>query len=88
MAPPLITTLFPDRGGVILTNGWERAMRGSAAGAFGLDSEDLNGTMFAEAAETLGIQGIHHTGYKPVLKELGKLGFVPAHRRGSMNWLH
>ena len=89
MAPPLIiTTLFLGRGGVILTNGWGRAMRRSAAGAFGLDSEDLNGAMVAEAAETLGIQGIPHTGYKPALKELGKLGSVPAHSRGSMNCLH
>lgn len=77
MAPPLIATLFLGRGGVILTNGWERAMRRSAAGAFGLDSEDLNGAMFAGVAETLGIQGIHHTGYKSTLKELEKLGFVP-----------
>lgn len=77
MAPPFITTLFLDRGGVILTNGWERAMRRSAAGAFALDSEDLNRGMFLEVAETLGIHGIHHAGYESTLKERGKFGLVP-----------
>jgi putative hydrolase of the HAD superfamily len=32
-----ITTLFCDIGGVILTNGWDRAAREEAASAFGLD---------------------------------------------------
>jgi putative hydrolase of the HAD superfamily len=37
-----ITTLFLDIGGVLLTNGWDRHMRRSAAGKFGLDYEEMN----------------------------------------------
>jgi len=37
-----ITTLFLDIGGVLLTNGWDRHMRRSAAEKFGLDYEDMN----------------------------------------------
>ena len=36
-----ITTLFWDIGGVVLTNGWDRAARQEAAKAFGLDWEDF-----------------------------------------------
>ena len=36
-----ITTLFWDIGGVILTNGWDRATRDRAAKEFGLDREDF-----------------------------------------------
>ncbi len=36
-----ITTLFWDVGGVILTNGWDRAARERAAAEFGLNLEDL-----------------------------------------------
>ncbi len=36
-----ITTLFWDIGGVILTNGWDRATRDRAAQEFGLDREDF-----------------------------------------------
>ena len=36
-----ITTLFWDIGGVILTNGWDRASRREAAAAFQLDWEDF-----------------------------------------------
>jgi putative hydrolase of the HAD superfamily len=36
-----ITTLFWDIGGVILTNGWDRAAREEAASAFGLDWEEF-----------------------------------------------
>ena len=36
-----ITTLFWDVGGVILTNGWDRAGRERAAAQFGLNLEDL-----------------------------------------------
>ena len=37
-----ITTLFLDIGGVLLTNGWDRHMRQSAAEKFGLDFEEFN----------------------------------------------
>ena len=35
------TALFWDIGGVILTNGWDRAARREAAAKFGLDAEDF-----------------------------------------------
>ena len=38
---PDITTLFWDIGGVILTNGWDRASRKEAADAFQLDWEEF-----------------------------------------------
>jgi putative hydrolase of the HAD superfamily len=37
---PEITTLFSDIGGVILTNGWDRASRKEAASTFNLDLEE------------------------------------------------
>jgi putative hydrolase of the HAD superfamily len=37
-----ITTLFLDIGGVLLTNGWDRHMRQSAAEKFELDFEDMD----------------------------------------------
>ena len=37
-----ITTLFLDIGGVLLTNGWDRHMRRSAAETFDLDFEEMN----------------------------------------------
>jgi putative hydrolase of the HAD superfamily len=37
-----VTTLFTDIGGVLLTNGWDRKSRASAAEKFGLDLEELN----------------------------------------------
>ena len=37
-----VTTLFLDIGGVLLTNGWDRHMRRSAAEKFGLDFDDFN----------------------------------------------
>jgi putative hydrolase of the HAD superfamily len=37
-----ITTLFLDIGGVLLTNGWDRHMRRSAAEKFDLDLEELD----------------------------------------------
>ena len=37
-----ITTLFLDIGGVLLTNGWDRHMRRSAAEKFELDFEDMD----------------------------------------------
>jgi putative hydrolase of the HAD superfamily len=36
-----VTALFWDVGGVILSNGWDRASRSAAAGKFGLDWEDF-----------------------------------------------
>ncbi len=36
-----VSTLFWDVGGVILSNGWDRAARKQAAGKFGLDWEDF-----------------------------------------------
>ena len=39
---PAITTLFLDIGGVLLTNGWDRAIRAHAADQFGLDYEEMN----------------------------------------------
>jgi putative hydrolase of the HAD superfamily len=38
---PEITTLFWDIGGVVLTNGWDRASRKQAAAAFDLDWEEF-----------------------------------------------
>jgi putative hydrolase of the HAD superfamily len=38
----LITALFLDIGGVLLTNGWDRNMRKDAAVTFGLDYEEMN----------------------------------------------
>src|SRR5579859_156106 len=37
MTGPRVTTLFVDIGGVLLTNGWDRSMRRTAAETFGLD---------------------------------------------------
>ncbi|HEY4209323.1 MAG TPA: HAD hydrolase-like protein [Puia sp.] len=37
-----VTALFLDVGGVMLTNGWDRKMRESAAKKFNLDLDDLN----------------------------------------------
>jgi putative hydrolase of the HAD superfamily len=37
-----IQALFLDLGGVMLTNGWDRAMRERAAQEFGLDLEEVN----------------------------------------------
>jgi putative hydrolase of the HAD superfamily len=37
-----IRVLFLDIGGVLLTNGWDRAMRRRAAEKFGLDLEEMN----------------------------------------------
>ncbi|MEJ2726546.1 MAG: HAD family phosphatase [Deltaproteobacteria bacterium] len=42
MSEPRITTLFLDIGGVLLTNGWDRRMRRSAAETFGLDFDEMN----------------------------------------------
>ncbi len=39
---PHITTLFLDLGGVLLTNGWDRAARQRAAERFHLDYEETN----------------------------------------------
>ena len=36
------TALFLDVGGVLLTNGWDRSMRKRAAGAFGLDGNEMD----------------------------------------------
>ncbi len=40
--PSLITTLFLDIGGVLLTNGWDHHGRTNAAEKFGLDYEEMN----------------------------------------------
>lgn len=37
-----ITTIFLDIGNVLLTNGWDRHMRQTAAAQFNLDSEEMN----------------------------------------------
>lgn len=42
MTATKITTLLLDIGGVLLTNGWGRASRASAARKFGLDIEDTD----------------------------------------------
>lgn len=42
MIYPLITTLFIDIGGVLLTNGWDRDSRSRAAEQFNLDFEKMN----------------------------------------------
>ncbi len=42
MAASQITTLFVDIGGVLLTNGWDRAQRQRAAERFGLDFDEMN----------------------------------------------
>ncbi len=42
MASSTITTLFLDLGGVLLTNGWDRAARRRAAETFKLDTEEMN----------------------------------------------
>ncbi len=39
---PHITTLFLDLGGVLLTNGWDRAARQRAAERFHLDYDETN----------------------------------------------
>ena len=39
---PIITTLFLDVGGVLLTNGWDRTAREQAATKFNVDLEELN----------------------------------------------
>ena len=46
-AMPDVTALFWDVGGVILSNGWDRAARSEAAKKFGLDWEE-----FARPART------------------------------------
>jgi len=40
--PSKITTLFTDIGGVLLTNGWDRALRKKTAEKFGLDQNEMN----------------------------------------------
>lgn len=42
MGSALITTLFVDIGNVLLTNGWDRRMRGKAAEVFGLDYGEMD----------------------------------------------
>jgi putative hydrolase of the HAD superfamily len=42
MSNPRITTLFTDIGGVLLTNGWDRALRTRTAEKFGLDPDEMN----------------------------------------------
>jgi len=42
MSNPTYTTLFLDVGGVILTNGWERQSRESAAKKFNIDYNEMN----------------------------------------------
>jgi putative hydrolase of the HAD superfamily len=42
MSASAITHIFSDIGGVLLTNGWDRHIRGEAAQKFRLDPEDLN----------------------------------------------
>jgi putative hydrolase of the HAD superfamily len=42
MSSPMITTLFVDIGGVLLTNGWDRSMRKRAADAFQLDYAEMD----------------------------------------------
>jgi len=42
MSSSKITTLFLDIGGVLLTNGWDRASRNLAAGKFGLDLSEMD----------------------------------------------
>ena len=42
MATSSITTLFLDLGGVLLTNGWDRAARQRATAKFNLDDEEVN----------------------------------------------
>jgi putative hydrolase of the HAD superfamily len=42
MAYTPVTTLFMDIGGVLLTNGWDRAARQRAAEAFDLDFDEMN----------------------------------------------
>jgi putative hydrolase of the HAD superfamily len=37
----MLTTIFWDLGGVLLTNGWDRASRGRACRRFALDSDDF-----------------------------------------------
>ena len=41
LSPP-VTTLFLDIGGVLLTNGWDRAMQEQAARTFGLDCDEMS----------------------------------------------
>lgn len=41
MATPNITTLFLDIGGVLLTNGWDSAVRRKTAEHFGIDFEEM-----------------------------------------------
>jgi putative hydrolase of the HAD superfamily len=42
MSSPQITVLFLDIGGLLLTNGWDRAMRRRAAETFALDFDEMN----------------------------------------------
>jgi putative hydrolase of the HAD superfamily len=42
MSEHAVSTLFLDIGGVLLTNGWDRHMRRSAAETFGLDFEGMD----------------------------------------------
>jgi putative hydrolase of the HAD superfamily len=41
-AKPIITTLFLDVGGVLLTNGWDRTARKEAAKLFALDYDEMD----------------------------------------------
>jgi putative hydrolase of the HAD superfamily len=41
-SPTLISTLFVDIGGVLLTNGWDHNIRAQAAEKFGLDYAEMN----------------------------------------------
>lgn len=43
MVNHVITTLFCDIGGVLLTNGWDRHIRAKAAKQFGFDIEEFDG---------------------------------------------
>jgi putative hydrolase of the HAD superfamily len=42
MTAPVITTLFLDVGGVLLTNGWDEGIRKRTAEAFALDFTEMN----------------------------------------------
>jgi putative hydrolase of the HAD superfamily len=42
LSPPVITTLFLDIGGVLLSNGWDRHVRRRAAEQFDLDYDEMN----------------------------------------------
>src|SRR2546423_14944482 len=42
MESPIITTLFLDLGGVLLTNGWGRTVRRNASEKFHMNYEDMD----------------------------------------------